>query len=575
MSSHKHPVEMLFQWARECPDKPWLHQPTGGSLVSYTWKQAADMIGSMAAAMKAQGWPPGSCIAICGINTAHWFMTDLAAQLAGLVPVGLYPKQATRMTRYILEHCEAKAIFVGPMPDAEEFMLGIPPGIPKIAFPYHGTPACDTDWDRFRAGHAPIREYRRPSPETVMMLVYTSGTTGNPKGVMMTYGNLEFVGAEFLDKVFKAGPDERFFSYLPLAHLLERAGGLGGSLYSCADVFFLEELDRDKVLQVLRSAAPTRFVAIPLIWTRFHSSLAAKIPERWLRRLVRLPLLGAFLRRRLLSLIGLQNVRTAFSGGAPLPRSTYEFFRDVFGIEIFEAYGQTENSAYCSIRLAGEFRPGSVGKPLPNAGFRLSPEGEIQVKHPGVMAGYYKDPEQTRAAFTEDGWLRTGDKGRLDTDGHLYISGRFKEIFKTLKGKYVAPAPIELALARNTDIDQLCLVGAGLTQPVMLLTLSADARRKSREALGVALLAGMTEVNATLEDHERIAKLVVAAEEWTIENGFMTPTMKVKRDVIERHYGGVVEREARNRGKTLVWLEAMPAAATAATVGEPAHVVQA
>ena len=573
MSRHLHPVEMLFKWARECPDKPWLHQPTNGSMVSYTWAQAAEMVGRMAAAMKAQGWEPGSCIAICGINTAHWFMADLAAQLAGYVPVGLYPKQAPKMTRYIMRHCEAKALFVGPMPEADDFMLGIPAGIPRIRFPYQGTPAGGVSWDEFCAGFEPIREYTRPSPDTVMMLVYTSGTTGNPKGVMMTYGNLEFVGSELLDKVFKAGPDERFFSYLPLAHLLERAGGLGGSLYSCAEVFFLEELDREKVLEVLRSAAPTRFVAIPLIWTRFHTSLAAKVPEHWLRRLVRLPLLGPWLRRRLLSLIGLQNVRTAFSGGAPLPRATYEFFRDIFDIEIFEAYGQTENSAYCSMRLAGEFRPGSVGKPLENAGFRLSPEGEIQVKHPGVMAGYYKDPEQTRKAFTEDGWLKTGDKGYLDADGHLYISGRIKEIFKTLKGKYVAPAPIELAMARNTDIDQSCLVGVGLTQPILLVSLTAEARKKSRDAVAQKLIGDMEAVNSGCEDHEQIAQVLVVAEEWTIENGFMTPTMKVKRDVIERHYSAAVTREAAKRKQSLAWLDPMPAAAAPADL-EAEHVLQ-
>jgi long-chain acyl-CoA synthetase len=571
MSTYRYPVEMLLHWNQTCPDKPWLHQPSGGKSVTYTWRQATAIIARLAAAFKAQGWEPGSRIAVCGINTAHWFMTDLAAQWAGLVTVGLYPKQATRMTRYILEHSEAKAIFVGPMPEADAFMQGVPEGIVRIAFPYIGTPACDMDFERFCAGYEPLKQYERPPPDTLMTLVYTSGTTGNPKGVMMTYGNLEFVGEQFLDKVFKAGPDERFFSYLPLAHLLERAGGFAGSIYSCAEVFFLEELDRDKVLDVLRVATPTRFVAIPLIWTRFHSNLAARIPERWLRRVVRLPILGRFFARRLLALIGLQNVRTAFSGGAPLPRSTYEFFRDVFDIEIFEAYGQTENSAYCSIRLAGEFRPGSVGKPLANAGFRLSEEGEIQVKHPGVMAGYFRDPEQTRAAFTDDGWLKSGDKGRLDADGYLYITGRIKEIFKTLKGKYVAPAPIELALARNTSIDQLCLVGAHLTQPVMLLTLTADARKKPRPLLQEALLAGMKDVNKTLEDHECIAKLVVVGEEWTVENGFLTPTMKVKRNVIEQHYESDIRRAAADRSQSIVWLGATEPHAPAQT--EEAHAV--
>lgn len=194
------------------------------------------------------------------------------------------------------------------------------------------------------------------------------------------------------------------------------------------------------------------------------------------------------------------------------------------------------------------------------------------MKHPGVMAGYYKDPEQTRATFTEDGWLKTGDKGRLDADGYLYISGRLKEIFKTLKGKYVAPAPIELALARNTDIDQLCLVGMNLTQPIMLLTLTAEARAEGRDAVGPGLLADMAGVNQALEDHETIAKLIVVAEEWTIENGFLTPTMKVKRDVIERHYESDIRREAPNRKQLLVWLDPVPVASVSLSE-EAAHVV--
>jgi long-chain acyl-CoA synthetase len=169
------------------------------------------------------------------------------------------------------------------------------------------------------------------------------------------------------------------------------------------------------------------------------------------------------------------------------------------------------------------------------------------------MAGYYKEPTLTAAAFTADGWLRTGDKGRLDADGFLTITGRVKDIFKTAKGKYVAPAPIEGAFASNSDIDQLCLVGMNLTQPMMVLTLVPGAQVKPQEELERRLAAEMEALNNTLEDHEKIAKLLIAQDTWTIDNGFMTPTMKVKRNVVEQYYGPMIENEARNRETVVVW----------------------
>lgn len=550
----KHPVERLFEWAETRPDQIWLNQPQPNApVLRISWKDAAERVGRLAAALRARNWPAGSSIAVCGINTAHWFLTDLAIQLAGHVPLGLYPKQSNAMTRYILEHSEARALFVGPMPEAEDFMKGVPESLPTIRFPYAGTPPCTMEFDDFCSGFAPVSDYRRPGPDEVMALIYTSGTTGDPKGVMLTYGNLEFVSEHLLGDIFAPGPNERLFSYLPLAHLLERAQGLTGSLYYCAQVFFLESLDREKVLTTLREAAPTRFVAIPLIWTRFHSNLAARIPEHRLKFLTSLPIVGRWVRHKMLSLLGLQNVRTACSGGAPLPKATIEFFRDVFAIEILEAYGQTENSAYCALGLPGQSRPGTVGKPMPNANFRLSAEGEIQVKHAGVMKGYFKDPERTREAFTDDGWLKTGDLGHLDADGFLLITGRIKDIFKTLKGKYISPVPIENALARNTDIELMCLVGANLTQPVVLVVPTPDALKKPRSELERGLLETLRQVNLTLEDHELIAKLLLVRDPWTIENGMLTPTMKVKRQLIEKRYGDWIAEAARDRQQVLVW----------------------
>ncbi|HKY89817.1 MAG TPA: AMP-binding protein [Nevskiaceae bacterium] len=550
MTDTRAPVQILLDHAKATPHELWLSQPVAGRTHTYTWAQAAEMVGRMAAALKAQGWPAGSAVAISGFNTAHWFLADFAIQMAGFVPVGLYPKQAASATRYICEHCEAKAVFLGPMMDGPEFVASLPPGMLKIRLPYPTAPHGDTDWDAFASGHAPLRSYVAPDPDATLTLIYTSGTTGHPKGAMITPRNLAFAATSLL-ALLPPGRNERLFSYLPLAHLLERGVVEMASLYWHAEVHFLEKLEL--MAEQLPKVAPTRFAAVPLVWTRFHSGITAKIPEGRLRLLMKIPILGRLLRRRLLTRLGLQNLRSCFSGAAPLPKATIEFFRDILGIEILEAYGMTENCAYVSCGLPGTTRVGSVGKPHPNAGFRLSDEGEIQVKHPGVMKGYHKDPERTRETFTEDGWLKTGDKGRVDGDGYLYITGRVKDIFKTLKGKYVAPAPIEGAMARNTDIDQLCLVGMNLTQPVMMITLTPGARAKAKADLEAGLLSSLDDVNRGLEEHEKIAKLLVTNDTWSIDNGFMTPTLKVRRNVVEERYGAFIDREAKVRETRLAW----------------------
>ena len=340
--------------------------------------------------------------------------------------------------------------------------------------------------------------------------------------------------------------EERFFSYLPLAHAFERGAVLGLSLYLGGEVHFLEQLE--KLAEQLPQVAPTRFYGVPLVYGRFQAGVLKKMPQKKLERLMRIPVLSSLIRKKILKGLGLHEARYVFSGAAPLPIPLMEWFQKYLKLEVLQGYGMTENSIYATANVPGQSRMGSVGKPLPNAGFKLSDADEILFKHPGVMAGYYKEPEKTRETFTEDGYLRTGDKGRVDEDGYVYITGRVKDIFKTLKGKYVSPAPIEGQLTRNTDIDQLCMVGMGLKQPLMLVSLMPGTTdSKSREDIEKELAADMHFVNKKLEAHEQIAKIVVVKDAWTIDNGVMTPTMKVKRAEVEKRYGDLIEKEAAVR----------------------------
>ncbi|MDP3857858.1 MAG: AMP-binding protein [Stagnimonas sp.] len=545
MLAAQNPIERLLVRAAETPDAPWLYQSINGVWSALSYSQIADQVLRMAAAIQAQGIAPGSAIGIGGRNTAHWVMADLAISAAGCVSVGLYPKQSVDHLQYILKHCEAKLVFVGPMIDAQEFMDALPPELPTIGFPYPDAPKCKLDWSRLVEQHAPLAKPTPPGPDDLMTLVYTSGTTGYPKGVMLSWRNAQFT-VEGLLKAMPPRREEIFFSYLPLAHMFERGAVEISSLYLGAKIYFLEHLE--KLPEQLAFVRPTRFFGVPLVYTRIQAGILRKMPQEKLDRLVGIPLIGSLVKRKLKKAIGLDRARYIFSGAAPMPKPLLEWF-DKLGIQVLQGYGMTENSIYASANTPSANRIGSVGREMPGASTKISESGEILYKHPGVMLGYYKEPEKTKETFTEDGYLRTGDKGQLDADGYLYITGRVKDIFKTMKGKYVAPAPIEGALARNTDIDQLCFVGSELKQPIMLVSLNDAGKKKPRGDIEAGLIADMEAVNANLEPHEAIGKIVVVKDPWSIDNGLMTPTMKVKRPQVEQRYCDLIRKEGETRSK--------------------------
>jgi long-chain acyl-CoA synthetase len=551
VDASRHPVALLLKHGNEMPDGHWLIQPYKGDVRHWTWAQAADEVGQMAAALRDLGLPEGASVAISGMNTAHYLMADYAITLAGYVSVGLYPKQSAAHVTHILTHSDAAAVFVGPMPDISEFVGAIPAGVKTIALPYDGIPECDTTWDALRAGRTPVREFTVPALDQPMTLVYTSGSTGDPKGVMITHGNIVFV-AENLVAAFPPQGEERLFSYLPLAHVFERAAvGFASTLYP-ASVYFLE--DQRTLAKELSAVAPTRFYGVPLVFSRMQAQVVKKLGADRLRLMTSIPIVRAMVRYLILHEIGLQNVRVCISGSAPLPVPILEWFEQALRFDILQGYGLSETTLYATACRPGANRLGSVGKALPNAELKLSEEGELLIRHGAIMAGYYKDPEKTAETMTADGFLKTGDRVKIDDDGYVWITGRVKEIFKTLKGKYVAPAPIEGAMRRNGALDQVCLIGAGLNQPILLATLNDEGRNADHDDLERSLIEDMNTVNETLEPHEKIGKIVIVKETWTIDNGLLTPTLKVKSHAVEAHYADLIAKEAQTRNP-LSWEE--------------------
>jgi long-chain acyl-CoA synthetase len=283
------------------------------------------------------------------------------------------------------------------------------------------------------------------------------------------------------------------------------------------------------------------------------------MPQAKLERLLKIPILRGIVKKKILSALGLDQCEFAAGGAAPMPPDLLRWYA-ALGLEVVEVYGMTENCGISHATLPGHPQPGTVGLPYDGVQSRLdSATGEIQMKAPCLMLGYYREPELTAETFTADGWLHTGDKGEMDAQGNLRITGRVKDLFKTSKGKYVAPAPIEDRLVMHAAVEACCVTGANLGQPLALLMLNAEAAARAAGAAGRAdleasLSAHLEQVNAALDPHERLDCLVLTTRAWTVDNDLITPTFKVKRNRIEQDFAARYE-EWTTSGRRVVWME--------------------
>ena len=537
-------LQRLYHWEATEPNRVILTQPLGaGAVRDYTWAQVMDETRRMAAHLQGLGLEPGSRIAILSKNCAHWLMCDFAIWMAGFVSVPLYPTLAAGTIRQILEHSEAKLLFVGKLDGWDNMKSGVPAGLPCIGTPL-APPNDFTRWEDVVKATAPLRGNPVRAGKELATIMYTSGTTGMPKGVMHSFATFAWSIAGALRRVPLRG-DARMLSYLPLAHVAERTLVEHGLLATSMRVYFAESLDT--FINDLQRARPTAFFSVPRLWVKFQQGAQSKMPAEKLARLLKIPLLGRVVAKKVRAALGLDQCTLAAGGAAPMPPELLRWYESI-GLPIIEVYGMTENCGVSHATLPGVQRPGTVGMAYDGVQSRLDPSsGEIQMKSPGLMLGYYKEPALTREAFTEDGWLHTGDKGQLDAEGNLRITGRVKDLFKTSKGKYVAPAPIEDKLVMNGAVEACVVTGANLGQPLGIVMLNAEAAKRAedsggRAAMEISLTAHLDAVNARLDPHEQLDCLVVVKEPWTVDNGFITPTFKVKRNRIEEAYGPMFER---------------------------------
>ena len=541
------PLELLADHLSRHPEQPYLHQPVDRVWRSYSWREVDEQARRIAAGLLAQGYAPGDRVAILAKNCAEWFIADLAIIMAGLVSVPIYTTAGASTIRYVMEHSEAKAVFLGKLDDTAAAEEGIPPGVLRVAMPYP-TASFGQNWSDWLQRHAPLAQIADPDPEALFTLVYTSGSTGTPKGVAVTHRNM--AASAFHTRLrADARPRDKVISYLPLAHIAERAVVQHTSFGQDVEVFFVESLDT--FAEDLRHARPSAFVSVPRLWTRFQAQILAKMPDQRLQFLLRLPLVGRIVAARIRRAMGLDRARLFGSGTAPIAPALLDWFYRL-GIPISEGWGMTETTGLsCSNQPYRRDWTGTIGHPLGCVEMKLSEEGEILIRGDAVFSAYYKAPEITAAAFV-DGWFRTGDLGELRPDGAWRIVGRVKEQFKTGKGKYVSPVPIESELAACPLIEQVCVMGSGRRQPLALVVLAPG--QGNRAAADAALRALLERVNAGLESHERLDHILVCAEHWTIENSLLTPTLKLKRDHIEALYAERVAALAEG-GEGVVWLQ--------------------
>ncbi|THH40046.1 AMP-binding protein [Neolewinella litorea] len=533
-------LESFYEKEAAHPEKPFLHQPFGERWETYTWGETGQMARRIAAYLNDQDLAPGSHIGLVSKNCREWIIADLAIMMAGHVSVPFFATLTGEQIAEVLELGDVDLLFVGKTEVWDNMKTGVPDDLPVVRFPHY---ADNSQVDRGKAWEEILETYE-PLPgqplqdrDGLWTLIFTSGTTGTPKGVMLSIENQIALMRELypknpLENDYQG--DNRYFSFLPLNHVAERGTIETMCLTHGGEIFFTESIDR--FAANLQHARPTFFFAVPRIWTKLQQGVLKKLPQEKLDTLLKIPVVSWFIKRKIRKGLGLDQSRCNVTGAAPIAQATKDWFASI-GIPISEAYAMTENGAVSHMIFAHQDKPGSVGQTLPGTECRIDSEsGEVLTRSPYTMRGYYKEEEKTAETIDADGWLHTGDQGRVDEEGFLYLIGRVKDTFKTAKAKFIVPNEIEEKFAGNTDVDQLCILGLGMPQPMLVVSLSEIGQDRDRGAVKAQLEAQLAEVNAKLPSYKKVAAVVIAKEPFSIENDRLTPTLKVKRPQVHAFY---------------------------------------
>ncbi|MEM9526316.1 MAG: AMP-binding protein [Bacteroidota bacterium] len=532
-------LHAFYHHEKNRADLPYLRQPFGDRWEEYTWAEVGQMARKLAAYFHSLHLPPGSHIGLVSKNCREWVIADLGIMMAGHVSVPFFATLTGDQINEVLTLGDVDLLIVGKTEVWEDMGKGVPEDMPIIRFPhYQGNSEVERgkDWWEIMNEFEPIEGTPTQDPDKLWTIIFTSGTTGTPKGVMIKGETM----AAQARAIHASNPlnldqngDNTFFSFLPLNHIAERGVVECMSIWYGGSVSFTESIER--FAANLKDVRPTLFFAVPRIWTKLRGGILAKMPEEKLNRFLKIPLLSWYVKRKISKGLGMDHSRIRITGAAAIPTATKDFFAKL-GLPLSEAYGMTENCATSHMLFPGQNKPGSVGRAQPGCEHRIDPEtNEVLMKAPYVMDGYYKDPDKTAETIT-DGWLHTGDQGHIDEDGYLFLTGRVKDTFKTAKAKFIVPKEIEDKFNDLAEIEQLCLLGLGVPQPVLMVTLSEQGQALTPDAVEAALQKRLSAVNEKLPSYKKVAALVLCAEDFTVENNLLTPTLKVKRPQVHQRF---------------------------------------
>lgn len=541
--------EILYENEKKYADVVYLRQPINGVWHELTWTDVMQQARKITTFLKKLGLKKGDKVAIFSKNCAEWFIADFAIAMGGFVSVPLYAAQDKDTIRYILDHSEAKAIFVGKLDNWASQEPGVSANIIRIAFPFETMPA-QHHWNEVLADNEAFINNYVPQMDDLYTLIYTSGTTGHPKGVMIPFAAQAQI-PESMDKlgIFNKHEHNFYFSFLPLGHIAERAALEYMSLLAKVTVSFPESLAT--FVQDLQNASPTFFFAVPRIWSQFQKAILAKIPQAKLDELLENPETSEATKKQLRQALGLDRASLIVTGAAPMSLAIIEWFAKL-GIDIIECFGRSEDLAMSTRGKPGEIKLGTVGRAIPGVELKISDEGELLTRSKMQMSGYYKDPEATKKVFTEDGFMHTGDMATIDNEGYLTVLGRLNDPFKTDKGEFVNPIPLEGEFGKNSYIEQCCLIGMTLPQPVLIAVISEAAHNLDPKEVEKSLINTLSSINRSLKSYEKVAHIVIVKDAWTPENLMLTPTLKLKRHSI---HGKFVDyaRDHQNNPSQIIW----------------------
>jgi long-subunit acyl-CoA synthetase (AMP-forming) len=579
-------MEVLTETAARYSNNPALCHKVDNTWITTTWKEYQDQILIAARAFMALGLEPKGCVAIIGNNCPQWLIADIAAIFAGAVPAGIYATNSPQQCHYIAEHCEAAIAVVEDKEQLDKFkkIRDTLPNLKAIVMMNGSDPDENIhSWEDLPglAEKTPESELTQrideQKPDDLCTLIYTSGTTGNPKGVMLSHDNLTWTIKQVIDLV-GLGADDRLISYLPLSHIAEQLISIHGPMARGACTYFAESLE--KLPENLQEVRPTIFLGVPRVWEKIqakmmdigaqNSPLKKKI-SAWARTK---GLAGGYAKQegkpnpalyglanklvfsKVRDNLGLDQCRIQLTGAAPISKDTLEFFLSL-GIPIYEVYGMSESTGLTTISTPDNYHTGKAGFALPDVEVKIADDGEILFRGRHVCLGYFKNEEATAETLDSDNWLHSGDIGEFDTEGFLQVTDRKKELIITAGGENIAPQLIEGMFKAIPIVNQFVVIGDRRKYLSALITLDPEklpaeletAGSPARDSASAAtcdkfrahMQKQIDDMNASLARVQTIKKFVIIPEEFSIEGGEMTPTMKMKRKVINEKYTKEIE----------------------------------